>query len=105
MPVSAIALTSFIHDDIRGVKDHPLRELIDEHLAGELERAGLIRVQRMDRRVDRELVQGSSMGKVRAAGTAIPSLSSPAAPALDTKIMGTLHLPKRGKKQTRSGGT
>lgn len=45
MRVEAIALTSFTHDDIRAVEGRTIVPWLDESLANEFERAGLVRIK------------------------------------------------------------
>jgi hypothetical protein len=102
MLVTAIPLTSFIHNSINAVEGKPIE--MDESLASELERHGLVRIKLVHRRVDQALSLGSSAeiisGKAVADGQGPPSSALP----LDPRSRpGTLHLPKRGGQQGRSG--
>lgn len=107
MLVPAIALDSFVHDNIKAVKDQSLP--LPEGVANDLERKGLVRVQRMDRRVDRALVQGAGAeilpGKLPAVGKGTPSSSSPAAQASRPTDMRTSPSSRRGGAKRRLGGT
>lgn len=103
MNVECIPLTDFVHGRINAHEGKPI--LLDDSLAGDLERAGLLRVKLTPRRVDQALsVQGGATivateaGKAPAVGEAVPSSSLPAAQASPPT---TLHLPKRGPGRPR----
>jgi len=78
MEVEAVPLTEFVHDRITAHEGRPL--MMDEHTAGELERAGLVRINLVPRRVDQALalgaraaVVGREAGKAPDDGVAPPS--------------------------------
>jgi len=96
MKVEAVAVTSFIHDRINAVEGKPILPWIEESLANDLERRGLVRI--IPRRIDTALRQGAVVGKVMADGRGQPSSSSPPAQA---SPLPTLHLPKRGPGRPR----
>lgn len=102
MQVEAMAIADFVHGDIYGRRGKPVRKpdgsLLDESTARDLEHAGLLTIQVVDRRVDQVLTMRSTAeiiaGKVPAAGQDQPSSASRAARHLP-QMAGTLHLPKR----------
>lgn len=114
MKVAAIALSSFLHDDIRGVENQVIEPWIDESVAGDLERAGLVRIKMVPRFANKMMPapenkdadratlyqaavrNGVDAGKAPAAGQDQLSSSLPAAPVSPST---TLHLPKRGAEK------
>jgi hypothetical protein len=82
--IETIPLTDFQHDDIRARDGHPL--WLEESLARDLERAGLLRIPTIPALVRGRRVAGIDPGKVLAAGVAAPSSASPAAPASPSTI-------------------
>jgi hypothetical protein len=81
MKVEAIALTDFQHDDVRAFDGRVIQPLLEEALAKELERAGLVRIRPPLTRVPKVRVFPTDVGKAPAAGAAAQSSASPAAPA------------------------
>lgn len=77
--VEAVALTDFTHDQIRAREGKVVEPLLDEVIARDLERAGLVRIRVAPLRGRRIL--GVDPGKVQAAGVEQTLSSSPAAPA------------------------
>lgn len=88
MEVTAIALKNFCHGAINATEGHPL--LIQDALARELERHGLVRVSIIPRQEKPKAVE---QGKAQDDGRGQPSSASPVAPP---SLMQTLHLSKRG---------
>lgn len=76
--VEAVALTDFTHDNINA-RNGRVIERLDEQLALELERAGLVRIRVSPLRGRR--IIGVEPGKVQAAGEVQPPSSSQAARA------------------------
>jgi len=73
--IESIALSDFVHDNIRARAGHSLE--LDESTAMELERCGLVRVRIAPARGRRAIA--ADPGKVQAAGAVPPSSASPAA--------------------------
>ncbi len=101
MEVECVPLKDFIHGNIYAKADKSF--LVDDSIAGDLERAGLVRIK-MRPQYANKMVDGheNKAGKAQAAGLDQPSPSLPAAQASPP---GTLHLPRRGAPQTRKPGT
>lgn len=100
MRITAIATTSFVHDRLHAIEGHQI--VIEESLAHELERRGLVRV--LPRRVDMALMRptGAAIaGKAKDDGQGQPSSSPPPAPHLLRPI---LHLPNRGRGKSQKRG-
>jgi hypothetical protein len=72
--LETIPLTDFVHDQIRAREGHPIE--LEDSIAMELERKGLVRVRIAPARGRRAI--GADPGKVQAAGAAQPSSASPA---------------------------
>lgn len=100
--MTVIPLTDFVHGRMRFRADVPAD--LDASTAGDLERAGLVRVKLLHRRVDQALTLGAGAelvaGKAPAVGVGIPSSSSPPAHRSPTT---TLHLPARGGRTPKTG--
>lgn len=84
--VEAIALTDFVHNDIEAREGRLVRhrsgELISDHIAADLERAGLVRI-RTQAPVPQPAVKAAA-GKAADDGAGQPSSASQAAPASQT---------------------
>lgn len=104
MNVTCVPLTEFVHGRITAHAGRPI--VLSEHVAADLERAGLIRVQFVPPQppiriknaagATIEIYEGTR-GKSRDDGKGQPSSASPAAPVLTTKTS----LPSRpGGKMT-----
>lgn len=96
MKVECIPLTSFAHGSINAHEGKAL--MLDERLADDLERAGLIRVKRA--RPMAATAEVADAGKPQAAGEAQQSSVSPAAPA---SPMTTAPKSGRGGKRAKRG--
>lgn len=90
MQVEVVVLTDFMHGNINAVQDSTMS--FDESLAGEFERAGLVRIKTVPQHQF-----GADAGKALAAGQDQLSSALPAAQVLPRT---TLHLPKRGYGKT-----
>jgi len=105
MQVEAVPLTSFVHGHINADEGRPM--LMEEGLARDLERAGLVRVKLIARRVDQALsVRGAAAivaeaGKAPDDGKVPPSSASPVDQAL---AMGKSLLSKPGAGKHRKSG-
>lgn len=102
MQVQCIPLTSFIHGSVDA---HEGRSFpLDSSTAGELERAGLIRIKRERVRVklpQAPVIKPLEAGKVPDAGVVQPSSASPVdRPSQPT----TLRLSGRGRQNSRTTG-
>ena len=86
MNVEVVPLTSFIHGSINAHEGRPLT--MDASAAGDLERAGLIRIKLAQTHASADIV-----GKAADDGAGQPSSALPAAQALPTT---TSHLSKDG---------
>jgi hypothetical protein len=99
MRVEAIALSNFVHGDITAAEGRLVRHrdgsLLDSGLAGDLERANLVRIRLSP-------VASKMAGKAPAAGVDQPSSSSPVAQASQQT---TLHTSKPGGIRSRRTGT
>jgi hypothetical protein len=107
MQVEAVPLTEFVHDRITAHEGRPL--MMDEYTAGELERAGLVRINIVPRRGDQALALrsgaafvGAEAGKAQDDGRGPLSSALPAAPASPTS---TLRASKPGGGKHRKIGT
>lgn len=96
MKVEAIALTNFVHDRIRATEGKPIFPWIEQHLAEEFERKGLVRI----RMPSAATILPVNAGNLLAAGVVQPSSVLPAAPVSPST---TLHLPKCGAMQRKTG--
>lgn len=104
MKVEAIALTDFVHDQINAREGRPIVPWIEQRLAEEFERHGLVRIKLKKAAVIVPvLTPGPDAGKAPAAGQERPSSSLPAAPVSPPTADTTLHLPKRGARPGRRG--
>jgi hypothetical protein len=96
MKVEALALSDFVHGDINAIAGrvchHRNGDLIDSGIAGDLERAGLVRIL-MSSAVPRAIG-----GKVADDGRGQPSSASPAAPVSPTATWESL---RRGPGRPR----
>lgn len=106
MQVEAIPLTDFIHGPINAHEGRP--QMMEQGLAEDLERAGLVRVKLVPRRVDQALrVRGAGAivgeaGKAPDDGAGPPSSASPAAPVSQST---TSRASKPGGDKPRKSGT
>lgn len=98
MQVEAVPLTEFVHGSITAHEGRPL--FMDEHTAGELERAGLVRIKIVQTYVGKPAAP--DLGKVADDGKGPPLSASAVDQALQ---MGTLHLSKPGGGKHRKAGT
>lgn len=100
--VEAIALSDFVHGDITATEGKPVRHrngnLIDEGLAGDLERANLVRIKTNQTRA---AAPTDTTGKPRDDGRGLPSSASQAAPA---SPLTTSSVSKAGSAKTRKDG-
>lgn len=103
MKVEAVALSDFIHGDINATEGklcrHRSGELIDSGLAGDLERAGLVRIRMAPTRSAAPAPDQS--GKAPDDGGGQPSSALPAAPASPTTMSRLL---KTGETRPRKSG-
>lgn len=98
MQVQAIPLTDFVHDDLRMRRNHVV--MLDEWLARQLERRGLVRIK-MATFVPRKAVPpGNSL----AGGEAQRSVASPPAPASNSTTTPTARPSALGLPKHRKGG-
>jgi hypothetical protein len=96
MKVECIPLDSFVHGSTNYVRHKPAN--IEQNLATELEKAGLVRVKRQ--RIAPQVVNDHVTGKVQDDGAGQPSSASPAAPASPPPTQRQL---KRGKPARKGG--
>lgn len=99
MRVEAVALSDFVHGDITATEGRVCRhrsgELMDSGLAGDLERAGLVRIRTA---AARSTAASEQPGKPQDDGQGQPSSASPPAPASQPLMSGSL---KAGSAKTR----
>lgn len=101
MDVECVPLTEFVHGSIVAHEGRPMP--IPEHVARELEKAGLVRIKMTPAAGYLPAAQGATdPGKAQDDGAGRPSSASPADPA---SPRGTLHLSKSGETKTRKIGT
>lgn len=103
MTVEAIALTDFVHGSIDAREGRAFS--CDEGLAGDLERAGLIRIKMHVGHANKMMPafdNKEAAGKAVDDGKGQPSSASPADPVSQTT---TLHLSKPGEIKPPKGGT
>lgn len=98
MKVECIPLTSFVHGPIDAHEGKAV--MIEERLADDLERAGLVRVKRARPAVVTSSAGAADAGKPAAAGAEQPSSASPAAQASPTT---TAPPSGRGGKRAKKG--
>jgi hypothetical protein len=96
MKVEALALSDFVHGDITAhanrVCHHRNGDLLDSGIAGDLERAGLVRI------LPSNAVRRVTEGKIVDDGRGQPSSASPAAPVSPTATWESL---RRGPGRPR----
>jgi hypothetical protein len=92
MKVEAVALSDFIHGDISAIEGRVCRhnngDLVDSGIAGDLERAGLVRIRIAPAATRAPVVEGKAADD----GRAQPSSASQAGQALPKPTSNTLTL-------------
>jgi hypothetical protein len=100
MKVEAVALSDFIHGDINAIEGRICRhnngDLVDSGIAGDLERAGLVRIRIAPAAVRAPVVEGKALDD----GRGQPSSALPAAQVSPKPTSNTLTL-GGGKSRNR----
>lgn len=98
MLVEAIAVDSFQHDEIIGVRGRAIQPPLEQSIAQDLERAGLVRINVPSLR---DAPAAIASGKAQDDGTAQPSSALPAGQVLHAT---TLKSSANGAKRHRKAG-